>query len=94
MKTSFGRLVSDLSTRFTGLPVEQVDGEIERALRLFVELLGTDRSTFFLIAPDGHLVQTHSWAREGIEPALPSIPAAATWYSARLAAGNVIALSR
>ena len=51
MRTSFGRLVSDLSTRFTGLPVEEVDGEIERALRLFVELLGTDRSTFFLIDP-------------------------------------------
>ena len=53
MKTSFGRLVSDLSTRFTGLPVEEVDGEIERALRLLVELLGTDRSTFFLIDADG-----------------------------------------
>ena len=68
MKSSFGRLVADLSTRFTGLPVEELDGEIERALRLFVELLGTDRSTFFLIGPDGRLVQTHTWAREGIEP--------------------------
>jgi hypothetical protein len=71
MRTSFGRLVSDLSTRFTGLPVEAVDGEIERALRLMVELLGTDRSTFFLIAPDGRLNQGHpqdlqTWlAKEG-----------------------------
>jgi len=94
MRTSFGRLVSDLSTRFAGLPAEAVDGEIERALRLMVELLGTDRSTFFLIAPDGRLVQTHTWAREGVEPSPPSVPAAAPWYSARLVAGNVIALSR
>jgi formate hydrogenlyase transcriptional activator len=94
MRTSFGRLVSDLSTRFTGLPVEEVDGEIERALRLVVEQLGTDRSTFFLIAPEGHLVQTHHWAREGIEPALPSHTTGVPWYTARLVAGHVVALSR
>lgn len=45
------RLVSGLSTRFTGLPVDDVGGEIERALRLFVEILGTDRSTFYLSTP-------------------------------------------
>jgi formate hydrogenlyase transcriptional activator len=94
MPSSLDRLVTDLSTRFTGLPVEEVDGEIERALRLFVELLGTDRSTFFLIAPDGRLVQTHTWARDGVEPASPSVPATVTWYSSRLVAGHVIALSR
>ena len=94
MRTPFGRLESDLSTRFTGLPVEEVDGEIERALRLLVELLGTDRSTFSLIATDGRLVQTHSWAREGVEPASPAVTGGAPWYGARLAAGHVIALSR
>ena len=94
MRTAFGRLESDLSTRFTGLPVEEVDGEIERALRLLVELLGTDRSTFSLIETDGRLVQTHTWAREGVEPAPPSVTGAAPWYGARLAAGHVIALSR
>ena len=71
-----------------------MDGEIERALRLIVELLGTDRSTFFLIDPGRPPGQTHTWAREGVEPSPPSVPAAAPWYSARLAAGNVIALSR
>ena len=88
------RLESDLSTRFTGLPVEEVDGEIERALRLLVELLGTDRSTFLLIDTGGSLVQTHTWAREGIEPSPPAVPAAAPWYSGRLADGHVVALSR
>ncbi len=94
MKTSFGRLVSDLSTRFTGLPVEQVDGEIERALRLFVELLGTDRSTFYLIDPDGRLAMTHSWAREGVEPSTPSTSSRVPWYTRTLAKGDVIAMSR
>ena len=94
MKTPFGRLVSDLSTRFTGLPVEAVDGEIERALRLFVELLGTDRSTFYLIDPDGRLAMTHSWAREGLPPTAPSTISRMPWYVRTLARGDAIALSR
>ncbi len=94
MSTAFGRLELDLSTRFTGLPVEEVDGEIERALRLLVEVLGTDRSTFALISSDGRLTQTHFWAREGIEPTHPSVTATAPWYGATLVAGRVIALSR
>src|SRR5512134_2522591 len=94
MATSLSPLVLDLSTRFTGLPVEKVDGEIERALRLMVEALGTDRSTFSLITPDGRLEQTHSWSRRGIERMTPSITAAMPWYAGRLAAGQVIALSR
>ena len=94
MKTSFGRLVTDLSTRFTGLPVEAVDGEIERALRLFVELLGTDRSTFYLIDPDGRLEMTHSWVREGLPPSVPSIISRTPWYVRTLARGEGIALSR
>ncbi len=94
MQAPFDRLVSDLSTRFTGLPVEAVDGEIERALRLFVELLGTDRSTFYLIDPDGRLEMTHSWAREGLPPSAPSIISRTPWYVRTLARGEGIALSR
>ncbi len=94
MNTPFDRLVSDLSTRFTGLPVAEVDGGIDRALRLLVELLETDRSTFFLIEEDGSLVQTHCWAREGVELSSPSVPGTAHWFSARLVAGKVIAFSR
>jgi formate hydrogenlyase transcriptional activator len=94
MRTAFGRLVSDLSTRFTGLPVAEVDGEIERALHLLVEWLGTDRSTFYLIDPDGRLVMTHSWAREGLEPTAPSSSSRVPWFSRTLATGNVIAMSR
>jgi hypothetical protein len=41
-------LIADLSTRFTGLPVDEVDGEMERALRLMVEWLDTDRASILL----------------------------------------------
>jgi hypothetical protein len=30
MSSGLGRFVTELSTRFTGLPVEQIDEEIER----------------------------------------------------------------
>jgi transcriptional regulator with GAF, ATPase, and Fis domain len=94
MREPVGRLLVDLSTRFTGLPVADVDGEIERALRLLVEWLGTDRSTFFLFGPDGRLEMTHSWARGGLELPSASIGALVPWYARTLAAGEVIALSR
>jgi transcriptional regulator with GAF, ATPase, and Fis domain len=93
MRTPFDRLVSDLSTRFTGLPVEEVDGEIERALRLLVELLGTDRSTFYLVETDGRLAMTHSWARGGLEQTAPST-SSLPWFTRTLATGHVIAMSR
>ena len=43
-RSGLEHLVTELSARFTGLPVEQIDGEIERGLRLLVEFLDTDRS--------------------------------------------------
>jgi transcriptional regulator with GAF, ATPase, and Fis domain len=89
-----GRLLVDLSTRFTGLPVDEVDGEIERALHLLVDWLDTDRSTFFLIEPDGQLVQTHTWAREGLPPVSPASMAGTRWYKGTLASGQAIALAR
>jgi transcriptional regulator with GAF, ATPase, and Fis domain len=87
------RLLSDLSTRFTGLPVEEVDGEIEGTLRRLVEWLDTDRSTFFLIE-DGRLEQRHSWAREGRPASLPRETTELAWYTRRIATGEVLALSR
>ncbi|MCU0767695.1 MAG: sigma 54-interacting transcriptional regulator [Gammaproteobacteria bacterium] len=84
----------ELSTRFTGLAVEHVDGEIERALRQLVEWLGTDRSTFFLIERDGQVRQTHTWVREGLPPAPASVTSTIPWYTGRLAAGEVVAFSR
>jgi transcriptional regulator with GAF, ATPase, and Fis domain len=87
-------LIADLSTRFTGLPVDEVDGEMERALRLMVEWLDTDRATIFLAEGEGRLVLTHFWAREGLPPSELSATRPLPWYTGRLAAGKVVALSR
>lgn len=59
MGNAANSLIADLSTRFTGLPVDEVDGEMERALRLMVEWLDTDRATIFLAEGEGRLVLTH-----------------------------------
>ena len=44
-ESAFETFLAELSTQFTGLPGDRVDGEIERALRGLVEFLATDRAT-------------------------------------------------
>jgi len=88
-------LLVDLSTRFTGLPVERVGEEIERGLRLMVELLGTDRSTLFEFSPDGKtLTPLVSWARAGVELFTQVPQAAVPWYQAQLVRGETVRLAR
>ena len=84
------RLVSELSVRFTRLPVERVHEEIERGLRQLVEFLDTDRSTLFEFSPDGtRLTAAASWARPEVEPyARPIVQAELPWYHAQLVRGE------
>jgi formate hydrogenlyase transcriptional activator len=91
----FEHLVAELSTRFTGLPVERVDGEIAEALRRLVDVLDTDRSTLVEMLEDGRALRvTHSWAAPGIaafpEDAAEKLPA---WWAATLARGESLRLS-
>jgi formate hydrogenlyase transcriptional activator len=96
MQPSFEALLIGLSTRFTGLPAQSLDAEVEWALRSVVEWLGTDRASLFLIQPDDSLLVTHSWARPGLE----LVTAAATtrsqlpWYHRTLARGEAVVVSR
>src|SRR5262249_52727802 len=90
-------LLADLSTRFSGLSVEKMDGEIDRALETLVEYLGTDRATLLELLPDeGEVVATHSWARPGVRPAAPSIPVSGCfpWYHERLLRGETLRFER
>jgi transcriptional regulator with GAF, ATPase, and Fis domain len=92
----FEHLVAELSTRFTGLPVDQVDGEIAEALRRLVEVLGTDRTTLVeVFEGTSTLRATHAWARPGIalfpEDGAETMP---TWYAAAIARGETLRLSR
>jgi GAF domain-containing protein len=86
------RLLIDLSTRFTGLPVERIHEEIERGLQRLAEFLGTDRSTLFQFSPDGtRLSPVASWARPGLEPYTTQIvQAEVPWYHARLVRGETV----
>jgi formate hydrogenlyase transcriptional activator len=92
----FEHLVAELSTRFTGVPVERVDGEIADALRRLVEVLDTDRSTLVEVVDGGRAVRpTHSWAAPGVLPypedTAETLPA---WWAATLARGESLRLSR
>jgi len=93
----FERLLSDLSTRFTGLAAQEVDSEIERALRLLVEFLGTDRSTMFEFSPDASTLHaTHSWALPDVTPLGTdfTISRDVPWYHGRLQSGEIVRLVR
>ncbi len=88
------QLLVDLSTRFTGLPIERIGEEIERGLRRIVDLLGADRSTVFEFSPDGQsLTPLASWARPGIELFTQVPRAIMPWYQAQLVRGETIRFS-
>jgi len=90
------RLVSELSTRFTGLPVEEIDEEIERSLRLLVEFLDTDRSTLSEFSPDGtSFTHVAAWARPGFTPYLTEdVHAELPWYHAKVVGGETLRFER
>ena len=46
------KLISEISAKFVNLQTAQVNRQIEERLKLLVEFLGVDRSTFFRISKD------------------------------------------
>jgi transcriptional regulator with GAF, ATPase, and Fis domain len=90
--SAFETFLASLSTRFTGLPGNRVDAEIERALRDLCEFLGTDRANLYEFSVDGvSVTPTHSWARPPVEPyANPRFRKEAPWYHAQLLRGETI----
>ncbi len=93
----FVELLEELSTRFSGLPAERVDGEIDRALERILVYLGTDRASLMeLREDDGSIRVTHT-ARRHDSPDIPSLAGAVvarTWYAPSLIAGQVIRVNR
>ncbi len=89
-------LLTELSTRFTGLPVDQIDDEIERGLRLLVEFLGTDRSTLSEYSPDGKgFAHVAAWARPGLAVYLTEdVQTELPWYHAQVARGETLRFER
>jgi formate hydrogenlyase transcriptional activator len=94
--SAFETFLASLSTRFTGLPGNWVDAEIERALRDLCEFLDTDRANLYEFSVDGvSVAPTHSWARPPVEPyANPRFREEVPWYHAELLRGETIRLER
>jgi len=93
----FEHLVADLWTRFSRVPLEQADREIDHALQRLVEFLGTDRGSFLELLPeDAAITITHSWARPGVSPAATATPLADAfpWYHERLRRGEALRFER
>ncbi len=93
----FETLLAELSARFVNLPPDQVDQEIENALRCLVEILGADRSALGRLTEDGDdFVVTHAFAVPGVEvfPRVPSLSTVAPLLSRTLLSGQPFVMPR
>jgi len=90
----FEQLLADLCARFSELPEDQVDGEVELWMRRLAEVLGADRSSFAELARDGFVV-THTYSAPGIDPPVKGLANhRLPWMTAEFAAGRQVVLSR
>ena len=94
-RLDFEMLLSEMSTRFSSVSEDDIDGEIRSWLRRLVEMLCVDRGTFAELTPSGGLTVTHSCAVQGIE-AYPQGPAnqALPWLTKELGSGRTVVLTR
>jgi formate hydrogenlyase transcriptional activator len=88
---SFERLISDISSQFGYLPVDELPGAIAGTLQHIVEVLEVDRATVFEFSESGAAVEaTHFWAKPGVAPMRHEDAGALAWYLGRLRQGVVI----
>ena len=88
---TFERLLADLSARFANVSSDELETEIERALRQLLEFLGFDRSNFGEFTADARANILCSVARDGIEQYPPGpAPAFLSWYNDQLRTGRIL----
>ena len=92
---AFETLIAELSSRFIDLPPDEVDREIEDALRRVCEPLGLDLAALWQWSgPDpGVATPTHLYAREGLPPPGPMRLEQFPWHAEQMLAGRIVALS-
>jgi PAS domain S-box-containing protein len=92
----FERTISELSTKFIDLPIDEIDEEIVDGLLLISEFLGFNRSTLFTFSEDKtQLRSTHTWTAEGIPPSpLFLISNQFPWGVDKLLRGEMIQVAR
>ena len=94
--SDFEKLLSDLSSSFVRVSVEEIDREIERWLQRIVLALTMDRGTLGqLDSIDGGLYVTHQWAREGVSAPDKGLDVKLSlpWMARKLLSGELIAVS-
>jgi formate hydrogenlyase transcriptional activator len=89
----FEEFLANLSTKFADLPAERVGEEIKQGLKLLVEYLNIDRSTFSGFSGDSSQIKMlYSYAREGFEPApLINVNELFPWSISKLLRKEVVA---
>jgi len=87
----FERLLGDLSARFANVSGDQVETEIESALKQLLKFLGFDRSNFVEFTADGWATILCSSAADGVEryPLGPA-PSYLGWYLGQIRAGKLM----
>jgi formate hydrogenlyase transcriptional activator len=92
----FQAFISDLLGRFISSPEEQIDAEIEDAIRRIAEFLGLDQGLLVQWSEDGALpLVTHSWTVPGRGPT-PVSPESEvlTWVHGQSVEGKIVMFSR
>ena len=92
----FEKLLADLLTTFINLSGDQVDSQIESALRRIVEFLEVDRGGLaeFLVE-QRQMVITHSYHKPGVPPQPRTVVAhELPWYAKMIQEGNVFRACR
>jgi diguanylate cyclase (GGDEF)-like protein/PAS domain S-box-containing protein len=73
-RLEFERLIASVSTNFINLPIEKIDDEINRVLKIIGEFASADRSYVFLASDNMATVDnTHEWCAEGIDPQIQKL---------------------
>jgi len=94
-RLDFETLVSELSSRFIHLPADEVDSEIEDALRCVCKPLGVDLAVLWQWSDvdAGVAVVTHVYAREAMQAPGPLRQEQFPWYAQEMRAGRTVAVS-
>ncbi len=88
---TFERLLADLSARFANALGDQLEEEIESALKQLLTFLDFDRSNFGEFTADGWANILCSVAAEGVERYPPGpVPKFAAWYLNRLRTEKIV----
>jgi C4-dicarboxylate-specific signal transduction histidine kinase len=88
---TFERLLAELSSRFANVSGDQLETEIESALKQLLQFLDFDRANFGEFTADGWVTVLCSVAIDRVEryPSGPA-PAFLSWYFGQLRAGSIL----